>query len=75
MATSEWTTEAVGGHPCEVFTPATINEAGHVLIYLHGVHLASLSDKAAYLEQFERFGLPVVAPQSQRSWWLDRVCC
>jgi S-formylglutathione hydrolase FrmB len=44
------------------------------LLYLHGVHLQRLVDKPKYVEQFVRYGLPVVAPVTQRSWWTDRIC-
>lgn len=69
-----WTVETVGGHPCDVFEPAKRRESGEVLLYLHGVHLQRLVDKPKYVEQFERYGLPVVAPVTQRSWWTDRIC-
>lgn len=69
-----WTEEIVGGHACDVFTPASRRESGEVLLYLHGVHLQRLVDKPNYCEQFVRYGLPVVAPVTQRSWWTDRIC-
>lgn len=71
---SGWSEEQVGGHPCDVFEPAKRNEHGYVLIYLHGVHLGRLTDKRAFGEQFEKHGLPVVAPMTARSWWTDRIC-
>lgn len=69
-----WSEEAVGGHPCDVYEPPRRNEHGFVVIYLHGVHLNRLVDKTAFIEQFARHGLPVVAPMTQRSWWTDRIC-
>jgi S-formylglutathione hydrolase FrmB len=69
-----WSEVTVGGHPCDVYEPPQRNEHGFVVIYLHGVHLNRLVDKTAFIEQFARHGLPVVAPMTQRSWWTDRVC-
>jgi hypothetical protein len=69
-----WQNEAVGGHPCEVFRPATRNPNGYVVLYLHGVHEGSLADQATFTEIFQREGLVVVAPRTRRCWWLDRIC-
>lgn len=69
-----WRMETVGGHPCDVFEPTRRCDAGYVLVYLHGVHQQRLTDKAPFVEAFERFGLPVVAPHTKRSWWTDRIC-
>ncbi|MBI2478451.1 MAG: esterase [Planctomycetia bacterium] len=69
-----WSEETIGGHPCDVYDPPCCNEHGFVVIYLHGVHLDRLVDKSAFIEQFARHGLPVVAPITQRSWWTDRIC-
>ncbi len=69
-----WRRETVAGHVAEVFEPPQPSEFGYVVIYLHGVHLKSLSDNAVYTEAFARHGLRVVAPQTGRSWWSDRIC-
>jgi hypothetical protein len=69
-----WSEVAVGGHPCDLFEPATRNSHGYVLIYLHGVHLQRLTDKTEFCRQFEHHGVPVIAPMTQRSWWTDRIC-
>jgi len=45
-----------------------------VAIYLHGVHLNRLNDKPAFMDEFDRHGLAVVAPQTKRSWWTDKIC-
>lgn len=71
---ASWTELTVGGHPCDLFTPQQVNPHGFVVLYLHGVHLNRLVDKAPFVAEFERHGLPVVAPQTQRSWWTDRIC-
>ncbi len=74
MTTGTWTEETVGGHPCDVYQPPRLNQHGYVVIYLHGVHLNRLLDKQPFVEQFDRHGLPVVAPMTQRSWWTDKIC-
>ena len=65
---------SIGGHPADVFEPAGRNPQGFVVLYLHGVHLNRLVDKRAFIEQFEKHGLTVVAPFTKRSWWTDIVC-
>lgn len=76
MATTSgsWRTDTIGGHPCDIFEPANRNPHNFVLLYLHGVHLGRLVDKSPFIAQFERYGLPVVAPMTQRSWWTDKIC-
>ncbi|MGV3606660.1 MAG: alpha/beta hydrolase-fold protein [Planctomycetaceae bacterium] len=69
-----WTTEKVGGHDCDLFTPSQPHPHGFVLIYLHGVHLNRLVDKQEFTRQFEKHGLPVISPMTQRSWWTDKIC-
>lgn len=68
-----WTEETVGGHRCDVFEPAAPGERQFIVLYLHGVHLQRLTDKQAFVEQFERHGLSVVAPMTKATWWSDRV--
>jgi S-formylglutathione hydrolase FrmB len=69
-----WSEEPIAGHPCDVYVPRQPNPHGFVVLYLHGVHLNRLDDKPAFIEQFDRHGLPVVAPRTGRSWWTDRIC-
>jgi enterochelin esterase-like enzyme len=69
-----WSEEAVGGHPCDVFEPAAMNEAGFVVLFLHGVHISRLGENPYFTDQFNRHGLAVVSPITQRSWWTDRIC-
>jgi enterochelin esterase-like enzyme len=71
---SGWSIEPVGGHPCHLFEPPARNEHGFVVIYLHGVHLQQLTDKQPFIDEFTRHGLPVVAPETRRSWWTDKIC-
>jgi len=69
-----WTEETIGGHACDIYEPAGASAHGFALIYLHGVHLQRLIDKAAFAAEFERHGLRVVCPRTGRSWWTDRIC-
>jgi S-formylglutathione hydrolase FrmB len=71
---SQWREDQVAGHLVDVFEPTTPNEQGYLVIYLHGVHEGRLTDSEAFTAQFERLGLPVVAPMTRRSWWTDRIC-
>src|SRR5687767_1563157 len=69
-----WTQIQLAGHDCDVFEPTVLNPHGFVLIYLHGVHLNRLIDNSTVTAEFERHGLPVIAPFTARSWWTDKVC-
>ena len=73
-ATGTWSEESVGGHPALIYEPPQRNDHGYVLIYLHGVHLGRIDQRPAYEDQFRQFGLPVIAPITQRSWWTDKIC-
>ncbi len=46
---------------------------GRALIYLHGVHERWLQDLPVLRDLVEAHRLPVLAPRSGRSWWLDRI--
>ncbi|MCG8583610.1 MAG: esterase [Pirellulales bacterium] len=70
----KWTEAEVAGHPCDIYEPPERNEHGYVVVYLHGVHLGRLVDKPAFCQEFDRHGLPVIAPITQRSWWTDKIC-
>lgn len=69
-----WENAAIGGHPCDVYLPPSHPAGGPVLLYLHGVHLNRLLDKPAFVAEFDRYQIPVVAPFTGRSWWTDRIC-
>lgn len=69
-----WTEAEISGHPCEIFEPAQPNPHGFVVMYLHGVHANRMSDKPVFTAEFERHGLPVICPRTQRSWWVDKIC-
>jgi S-formylglutathione hydrolase FrmB len=69
-----WFPVKLRGHWCDVFEPADRNPHGFVIVYLHDLHLTRLADQPAFTAEFERHGLPVVAPFTKRSWWTDRIC-
>jgi S-formylglutathione hydrolase len=69
-----WTIETIGGHACDVYEPPRRNPHNYVVLFLHGVHLGRLVDNAAFCAEFDRYGLPVAAPVTQRSWWTDKIC-
>lgn len=69
-----WTVARIAGHPCDIFEPARRNEHQYVVLFLHGVHLGKLNDQPDFIREFERHGLPVISPITQRSWWTDRIC-
>ena len=71
---ASWSEVRIAGHPCDIYEPPRRNAHGFVLLYLHGVHLNRLADKSPFVQEFARHGLPVVAPQTQRSWWTDQIC-
>jgi len=70
----QWSEHNIEGHLCDVYDPPTPNPHGFVVLYLHGVHLNRLIDKTPFIELFDKFGLPCIAPCTQRSWWTDIVC-
>jgi S-formylglutathione hydrolase FrmB len=72
--TGTWSTVEVAGHDCHVYEPPAPSPHGFVVIYLHGVHLGRLSDHPPFCREFDRHGLRVICPVTQRSWWTDRIC-
>ena len=68
-----WREDTLDGHPVYIYEPSEIAHQFTVL-YLHGVHLGRLQDHPIFARHFERYGLRVVAPVTQRSWWTDRIC-
>ena len=69
-----WTNEILAGHICDVYEPPQLKPHGWVAIYLHGVHLNRIADHEPFMRQFDKHGLRVVCPWTQRSWWTDRIC-
>ena len=53
--------------------PVAPSDARSVILYLHGVHSTPLAKSAAFNRQFADLGIPVLAPQTGRSWWNDRI--
>jgi len=74
VTTGSWTQAIVAGHAADIYEPATPNPAGFVVLYLHGVHLTRLAGQPGFEESFDRHGLRVIAPVTQRSWWTDKIC-
>jgi len=73
-AAGTWSETTIAGHTADLYEPPHASEHGYVVLYLHGVHLTRLKDNAAYCREFDRHGLSVIAPLTQRSWWSDRIC-
>jgi S-formylglutathione hydrolase len=67
-----WSLITVADHACELFEPPGA-EPGRAAIYLHGVHESWLQESAGLRDAIEAAGLPVIAPRTGRSWWLDRI--
>lgn len=72
--TGRWSEAQIAGHQADIYEPVARNPYGNVILFLHGVHLGRLVNNAAFCAEFDRFGLPVVAPMTARSWWTDRIC-
>jgi hypothetical protein len=69
---AHWSTIEVAGHPCEVHAPPDA-VPGRALVYLHGVRERWLQDMPALRNLVEAHRIPVLAPRTGRSWWLDRI--
>jgi S-formylglutathione hydrolase FrmB len=67
-----WTTIDLGGHACEVHAPPD-PAAGRAVVYLHGVRERWLQEMATLRDLVEAARLPVIAPRTGRSWWIDRI--
>jgi hypothetical protein len=72
--TGKLSEKLVAGHTCDVFEPSEINSARTAAIYLHNAQRCRLRDQPWLVKLCERHGLPIVAPDSGRSWWTDRIC-
>jgi len=69
-----WTEEDVAGHACRYYQPPSRHEHGFVVLYLHDAKAERLESHPAFCAEFDKHGLPVVAPVTRRSWWADRIC-
>ena len=67
-----WSIATVAGHACELHTPPE-PLPGRAAIYLHGVRERWLQDLPRLRDLIEAARLPVIAPRTGRSWWLDRI--
>jgi S-formylglutathione hydrolase FrmB len=68
-----WSEIEVAGHNCHVFEPARPSPHGFAVVYLHCSRIGKLRAHPAFVEEFERHGLRVIAPVTGRSWWTDRI--
>jgi S-formylglutathione hydrolase FrmB len=69
-----WSQIDLAGHVCQTYVPPRPSPYGYVVIYLHGVHANRLDDKPEFAREFERHGLRVICPRTERSWWTDKIC-
>jgi S-formylglutathione hydrolase FrmB len=67
-----WFSIEVAGHPCEVHAPPD-PAPGRAFIYLHGVRERWLQEMPVLRDLIEEAGIPVLAPRSGRSWWVDHI--
>lgn len=62
---------SIAGHACELHAP-TDPLPGRGLVYLHDLSGAWLRDDETFCDLVARARLPVIAPRTGRSWWLDK---
>lgn len=66
-----WSTIDVAGHACDLFQPASVAAAGRCLLYLHDLDERPPQELTAVRNALETSRLPVMAPRTGRSWWLQ----
>ncbi|MCA9079206.1 MAG: hypothetical protein KDA58_01555 [Planctomycetaceae bacterium] len=66
-----WEQVEIDSVAADVFEPPQRRSSG-ALIYLHGHGGERIGDQPGFVEQFTKFGLPVVAPRGGKAWWLNR---
>lgn len=69
---SHWTTVSIAGHACDVHAPSD-PLPGRGLISLHDLDGPALRDDDTARACVEAARLPVIAPRTGRSWWLDKI--
>jgi pimeloyl-ACP methyl ester carboxylesterase len=69
-----WSEITIAGHACRLYEPPHPSPHGYTVLYLHGLHSATLEDHPAFTKQFDQHGLRCIAPVTKRSWWTDRIC-
>ncbi len=68
-----WTKIELAGHICRTYEPAALSPHNYTVIYLHCSEVASLRSYPAFVREFDRYGLRVIEPVTQRSWWTARL--
>jgi len=68
-----WTQVELAGHICRTYEPASPSPHNYTIVYLHCSEAASLRSYAAFVREFDRYGLRVIEPITGRSWWTDRI--
>ncbi len=71
-ARPHWSLVTVAGHPCEVYTPPAA-APGRAVVYLHDLRGRPPSHFDGLRAALEAAALPMLAPLTNRSWWLDRI--
>jgi len=66
-----WSVVSVAGRACEVYAPPE-HVPGRAVVYLHGLDARPPSHLDALCDAIEAAALPVIAPLTGRSWFLDR---
>ena len=66
-----WSTITVAGHACDLFQPETVDTTARCLIYLHDLPGRPPQSLPAIQSAVEATRLPVLAPRTGRSWWLQ----
>jgi S-formylglutathione hydrolase len=69
-----WSTIDIAGKPVDVYDPPGPERPRFGVLHLHGVGLRMLTDQPAFTSVFAELNLACLAPHSQRSWWVDRIC-
>jgi S-formylglutathione hydrolase FrmB len=68
-----WSEIELAGHRCHVFQPARPSPHAVGVVYLHCNRSIPLSGYPDFTREFDRHGLPVIAPITGQSWWTDRI--
>lgn len=69
-----WSRIALQGKPVDIYQPPGVEHPRFTVLYLHSVGCESLAEEATYTAELAQHGFACVAPQTMRSWWVDRVC-
>ena len=68
-----WTTTSIDGKSADIFIPDA-PRSDRAVIHLHGHGLTTLKGNEAFSRELNEYGLRVVCPHGQRSWWLPEIC-